>query len=157
MLIEMRPIDSIKPYPGNPRINDEAVAAVAASIREYGFRQPLVVDTDGVLIVGHTRWKAAKSLGLTKVPVHVAKDLTPAQIKAYRIADNKTNELAEWNYDLLPLELAGLQEMNFDLGLLGFSTDELSELLAPQANEGLVDPDEVPEPPDEPVTRPGDS
>jgi len=90
------------------------------------------------------------------VPVHVAKDLTPAQIKAYRIADNKTAELADWNYDLLPIELSELQGMDFDLGLLGFSEDELAKLLDPGVKEGLTDPDEVPEPPDEAVTKSGD-
>ena len=93
--------------------------AVATSIREFGFRQPIVVDTEDVIICGHTRYKAALQLGLEKVPVHVAKDLTPEQIKAYRIADNKTAELAEWNYDLLPIELGELQDCNYDLGLLG--------------------------------------
>ena len=88
MQIELRPIDQVKPYPGNPRQNDEAVDAVAASLKEFGFRQPIVVDADGVIIVGHTRYKAAQKLGLKQVPVHVATDLTPAQVKAYRIADN---------------------------------------------------------------------
>lgn len=97
MKIEQWKIDRVKPYENNPRINDDAVDAVAASIREFGFRQPIVVDTEGVMIVGHTRYKAAQKLGLEKVPVHVAKDLTPEQIRAYRIADNKTAELAEWN------------------------------------------------------------
>jgi DNA modification methylase len=156
MKIELRSIQSIKPYPGNPRVNDDAVAAVAASIREFGFRQPIVVDAEGVIIVGHTRYKAAQLLGLEKVPVHVAKDLTPEQIKAYRIADNKTNELSDWNYDLLPIELAELQGMNYDLGLLGFDQDELAKLLDPGVKDGLCDPDEVPAPPDEATTRPGD-
>src|ERR1700752_4980737 len=115
MKIEMWPLSKVKPYPGNPRINDDAVAAVAASIREFGFRQPIVVDTEGVIIVGPTRFKAAQLLRLEKVPVHVAKDLTPEQIKAYRIADNKTAELSEWNYDLLPIELAELQGTGYDL------------------------------------------
>jgi ParB-like chromosome segregation protein Spo0J len=100
MKIELRKLSEIKPYPGNPRINDDAVDAVAQSIREFGFRQPIVVDSEGVIICGHTRYKAALKLGLEKVPVHVAKDLTPEQIKAYRIADNKTAELSDWNYDL---------------------------------------------------------
>jgi ParB-like chromosome segregation protein Spo0J len=141
MKIELRKISSIKPYPGNPRL-DDAVDAVAASIREFGFRQPIVVDADDVIIFGHTRYKAAIKLGLDKVPVHVAKDLTPAQIKAYRIADNQTASLAEWNYDLLPIELADLQACNFDLGLLGFDGDELAQLLNPDLKEGLCDPDE---------------
>ncbi len=156
MKIELRKLADIRPYDKNPRLNDNAVAAVAASIREFGFRQPIVVDTDGVIICGHTRYKAAVQLGLEKVPVHTAKDLTPEQIKAYRIADNKTGELAEWNYDLLPIELGELQSCNYDLGLLGFDAEDLAKLLDPGVNEGLTDPDEVPEPPDEPVTQPGD-
>ena len=156
MLIERRPLTSIRPYDKNPRINDDAVDAVAASIREYGFRQPIVVDTDGVIVCGHTRYKAAQKLGLEKVPVHVAKDLTPEQIKAFRIADNQTASLAEWNYDLLPLELADLQAANYDLGLLGFDADELAKLLNPDGKDGLCDPDEVPAPPDEAMTQPGD-
>ncbi len=156
MKIELWKLDRIKPYEKNPRQNDKAVDAVAESIRQFGFRVPLVVDADGVIICGHTRYKAALKLGLTEVPVHVAKDLSPEQIKAYRIADNKTAELAEWDLDLLPIELSELAGMNFDLGLLGFSEDELSTLLDPGVKEGLCDPDEVPEPPDEPVTKPGD-
>ena len=114
------------------------------------------VDGEGVIVCSHTRYKAALKLGLEKVPVHVAKDLTPEQIKAYRIADNKSAELSDWNYELLPIELAGLQEMNYDLGLLGFDQDELARLLDPGVKDGLCDPDEVPEPPDEATTRPGD-
>jgi len=89
MLVEQRPISSIRPYENNPRINADAVDAVAASIREFGFRQPIVVDEEGVIIVGHTRYLAALKLGLEVVPVHVAVGLTPAQAKAYRIADNQ--------------------------------------------------------------------
>jgi ParB/RepB/Spo0J family partition protein len=156
MEITLWQIDDVKPYERNPRLNDEAVDAVAASIREFGFRQPIVVDREGVIVVGHTRWRAAKKLGLAQVPVHVATDLTPEQIRAYRIADNKTNELAEWNYNLLPLELADLQAANYDLGLLAFTAEELAELLDPGVQEGLCDPDDVPAPPDEATTRPGD-
>jgi DNA modification methylase len=156
MKIEKWKISDITPYPGNPRQNDAAVDAVAASIQQFGFRQPVVVDTEGVIIVGHTRWKAAVKLGLEKVPVHVAKDLTPAQIKAYRIADNKTADLATWDFELLPIELADLKGVDFDLSMLGFSEDELAQLLDPGVKEGLTDPDEIPEPPDEPVTKPGD-
>ena len=83
----MWPIERVKPYEGNPRINDAAVNAVARSIQKFGFRQPIVVDEDGVIVVGHTRWLAARKLGLNDVPVHVAKGLTPAQVKAYRLAD----------------------------------------------------------------------
>src|SRR6267142_1756944 len=129
MHIELWDIGRIKPYPNNPRVNDAAVTAVAASLKEFGFRQPLVVDTEGMLVVGHTRWKAALKLGLTQVPVHVASELTPAQIKAYRIADNQTASIAEWDYQLLPVELADLKAMAFDLNLLGFEEEELAQLL----------------------------
>lgn len=95
MKVELRNLDDIKPYPNNPRHNDHAVDTVAASIEAFGFRQPIVVDEDDVIIVGATRYKAARKLGLTEVPVHVAAGLTPAQRKAYRIADNKTTELAD--------------------------------------------------------------
>src|SRR6266852_5317565 len=156
MHIELRPIATIRPYENNPRINDQAVDAVAASIREFGFRQPIVVDIEGVIICGHARYMAALKLGLKKVPVHVAKDLTPEKIKAYRIADNKTAELSDWNYDLLPIELAELQGMDYDLSLLGFNQDELAELLDGGVKDGLCDPDDVPAPPDEATTRPGD-
>ncbi|MFH1109480.1 MAG: DNA modification methylase [Planctomycetota bacterium] len=156
MKIESRPLAEIKPYEKNPRINDAAVEAVARSIREFGFRQPIVVDADGVIVVGHTRWKAAAKLGLDKVPVHVARDLTPEQAKAYRIADNKTADLATWDLELLPGELAELQALDVDLSLLGFGEDELAELLDPGVKQGLTDSDDVPEPPDEAITQPGD-
>src|ERR1700692_4480694 len=115
MLTTMRALATIKPYENNPRANDAAVEAVARSIREFGFRQPIVVDEVGVIIVGHTRYKAALKLGLQQVPVHVAVGLSPAQAKAYRIADNQTATLSGWDDDKLPLELAQLQEMGFDL------------------------------------------
>jgi DNA modification methylase len=156
MQVEERPIGSIRPYEQNPRLNDDAVDAVAASIREFGFRQPIVVDEEGVIIVGHTRYKAAIQLGLTVVPVHVAKGLTPAQAKAYRIADNQTATLSQWNDDLLPVELAELKELGFDLDKTGFSADELMQLLQAPGTEGLTDPDDIPAPPDEAKTKPGD-
>ena len=156
MKVELWKISDVKPYPGNPRQNDAAVDAVAESIRQFGFRQPIVVDADGVIVCGHTRYKAALKLGLGKVPVHVATDLTPAQVKAYRIADNQSASLATWDYELLPIELAELQGLDFDLGLLGFSKDELAKIFDPGVQEGLTDPDEVPEPPDEAITQPGD-
>src|SRR5262249_50323752 len=128
MQVEMRPIAAIKPYAHNPRHNDQAVAAVAASIREFGFRQPIVVDEEGVIVVGSTRYRAALKLGLQAVPVHVARGLTPAQVKAYRLADNKTAELADWDQELLVQELAALQQLDFDLDLVGFSSEELQQL-----------------------------
>jgi len=155
MDVELRNIDSIRPYDQNPRQNDEAVDAVAKSIQEFGWRQPIVVDPDGVIIVGHTRWKAAKKLGLERVPVHVATDLSPEKVKAYRIADNRLAELAEWDMDLLPLELSDLRGMDIDLEMLGFTSAELEKMLGATGNEGLTDPDAVPEPPDEPITQPG--
>jgi len=156
MQVETWPIDRLIPYDKNPRLNDDAVEAVARSIQEFGFRQPIVVDEDGVIIIGHTRLKAARKLGLTEVPVHVARGLSPEKIKALRIADNKTAEIAEWNLELLPIELSELQGMDFDLGLLGFDQDELAKLLDPGVQEGMTDPDEIPAPPDEAITKPGD-
>ncbi len=156
LTIELRSIGDIRPYPNNPRTNDNAVDTVAASIREYGWRQPIVVDSDGVIICGHTRYKAAQKLGMDQVPVHVATDLSPEKIRAYRIADNQSADLADWNYDLLPIELKELGEGGYDLGLLGFDADELAKLLDTGVNEGLTDPDDVPEPPDEAVTQLGD-
>jgi DNA modification methylase len=156
MHVEMRPITSIRPYENNPRQNDAGVEAVAASLREFGFRQPIVVDEEGVIIVGHTRYKAALKLGWGEVPVHVAVGLTPAQTRAYRIADNQTATLSTWDDDKLPLELAQLQELGFDLDMTGFSGDELMRLLDSGTNAGQTDPDAVPEPPDEPITQPGD-
>ena len=156
MHVELRDIDAVRPYEGNPRVNDQAVDAVAKSLREFGFRQPIVVDEAGVIIVGHTRWKAAKKLGLAKVPVHLAKDLSSEKAKAYRIADNQTNTLAEWNYELLPIELKDLQAADFNLELLGFDAEALAKLLDGGVQGGLTDPDDVPAPPDEAITRSGD-
>ncbi len=156
MKIELWKTSDIKPYANNPRLNDAAVDAVAASIREFGFKVPIVVDGDGVIVTGHTRLKAAIQLGMETVPVIVAKDLTPEQVRAYRIADNKTAELAEWNYELLPIELSQLTEAGFDFSDFGFSAVELAQLLDPGVQEGLCDPDEVPAPPDAATTQPGD-
>jgi DNA modification methylase len=156
MKVHMWDVSKIKPYPHNPRHNDHAVDAVAASIREFGFHQPVVVDKRGVIVVGHTRYKAALKLGLKKVPVHVITGLSLARLQAYRIADNKTAELADWDYNLLVRELAALQEADFDLDLTGFSADELQELFQADIEPGLTDPDQVPLPPDKPLTRPGD-
>ena len=156
MHIEWRPLSEIQPYERNPRHNDAAINAVGRSISEFGFRQPIVVDTEDVIVVGDTRYKAAVKLKLETVPVHVATDLTPEQIRAYRIADNKTADLSTWDLDLLPAELAALKAEDFDLSLIGFSDVELVALLGEDILGGLTDADEVPEPPDEPVTRLGD-
>lgn len=156
MKVEMRPISSIRPYDNNPRVNDPAVDAVAASIREFGWRQPIVTNEEDVIIVGDTRYKAALKLGHTEVPVHVAVGLSPEQAKAYRIADNQTNRLSTWDEERLVQELMDLQKTDLDLNLTGFSAEELTELLAPEPTEGLTDPDEIPLPPDEAFTKPGD-
>ncbi|MFM7830403.1 MAG: DNA modification methylase, partial [Planctomycetaceae bacterium] len=156
MKVEQWQLSKLRPYEQNPRNNDSAVDTVAASIREFGFRQPIVVDENGVIVVGHTRFKAAQKLQLDKVPVHVATGMTPEQIRAYRIGDNKSSELAEWDFDLLPVELAALKDANFDIGLLGFDGDELARIMDPTLKDGLTDPDDVPAPPDAAITQPGD-
>lgn len=123
MKVEAKSIDEIKPYENNPRDNDDAVDAVANSIKEFGWQQPIVVDNEGVIIAGHTRYKAAEKLGLKHVPVVVADNLTPDQVKAYRLADNKTAELADWDMDLLNDELDQIR--NIDMSDFGF--DELDD------------------------------
>ena len=139
-------LKDIKPYEKNPRKNDSAVDAVANSIREFGFKVPVVVDKDGVIVCGHTRYKAAKKLGLEKVPCVVADDLTEEQIKAYRLADNKVSELAEWDIDLLGEELDGI----FDIDMSDFGFD-----LSEEEEETEVIEDEVPQEV-EPVAKMGD-
>lgn len=124
MQVTMRKVSDVKPYDKNPRRNDGAVDAVAASIREFGFQQPLVVDKDGVLIVGHTRLKAAKKLGMKEVPVVVADGLSPEQVKAYRLADNKTGELAGWDFSLMEVELSELEDMGFNMQEFAFAKAE---------------------------------
>lgn len=146
--LKWEPIKSIRPYEKNPRRNDEAVDAVAASIKEFGWQQPIVVDRDGVIIAGHTRYKAAKKLKCDTVPVVVADDLTENQVKAYRLADNKTGELAEWDTALLGEELAELAD--FDMAQFGFDA-----ILQEEAQEAEEDDYEV-ELPEEPKAKPGD-
>ena len=123
MAIEYRNVEDINPYEKNPRKNDEAVNDVAESIRQFGFKVPIIVDKDGIIIAGHTRLKAAKKLGMTEVPVILADDLTEEQAKAFRLADNKVAEGAEWDIDFLKDELTELEDM-----FTGFSDDELAEL-----------------------------
>ena len=130
MEIVVKGINEIKPYKNNPRVNDSAVDAVANSIREFGWQQPLVIDPrTNEVVVGHTRLKAAQKLGMTTVPCVMADDLTPEQIKAYRLADNKTAELAEWDFDLLDEELGDIvdidmSEFGFDCEMAGESDDD---------------------------------
>ncbi len=156
MKVEMWPLDKVKPYEKNPRKNEAAIDAIAKSITEFGFRVPIVVDANGVVIAGHTRLKAAHKLGLAEVPVHSARDLTPAQVRALRIADNKLHELSSWGMGVLQLELADLQALEFDMSLLGFDAEDLNAAIAPPGSEGLTDPDEVPGKPDAATTVPGD-
>lgn len=152
--IEWMPIASIKPYDKNPRRNDDAVDAVANSITEFGFKNPIIVDNDLTIIAGHTRLKAAKKLGLKEVPVIIASDLTPEQVKAFRIIDNKTAELADWDMDLLKGEMDDLDidwsEFGFDDVDLGIEDVAIEELL-----DTIVE-DDAPEPPEEPRTKRGE-
>lgn len=122
MDIVNRRLAEIHPYENNPRFNDEAVDAVAASIQEFGFKVPIVLDSDGVIVAGHTRWKAAFKLQLETVPCVVADDLTPEQIKAFRLADNKVAELAYWNEEALAMELEGISDI--DMSAFGFDGEE---------------------------------
>ena len=146
-VIEMS-ISEIVPYANNPRNNDNAVDAVAASIREFGFKVPIIVDKDNVIVAGHTRLKAAKQLGLAVVPVIQADDLTEEQVKAFRIADNKTAELAEWDFEKLEQELG---DINMDMSKFGF------EELEKEISSGDVEEDDFSEElPEEPKSKVGD-
>lgn len=156
MKLEYRKPSDIIPYDSNPRNNDHVVEAVARSITEYGFQQPIVIDENGVIITGETRWKAALKLCLKRVPALVARNLTSEQVRAYRIADNKLGELADWDQELLAAELRDLEALDLDVSLLGFSEDDLAQLFGEEVVDGQTDPDHVPEPPDEPITQPGD-
>ena len=127
MNIELMDIDKVIPYARNPRINDSAVDSVVASIKEFGWQQPVVVDKENVIIAGHTRHLAARQLDMKKIPVHVATNLTPNQVKAYRLADNRVSENASWDYELLKLEFADLPDN--DLITTGFSEEEISNVL----------------------------
>ena len=120
MQIIEKKLSELKPYENNPRINDNAVDYVAASIKEFSFRVPIVLDKDGVIVAGHTRWKAAKKLKLKTVPCIIADDLTPEQIKAFRLADNKVGEIAGWDIEKLDLEL---EEIDLDMTQFGFLDD----------------------------------
>lgn len=125
MQIVEKKIAELKEYANNPRNNNEAVEAVAESIRQFGFKVPIVIDSNGVIIAGHTRRKAAVKLGLATVPCIIADDLTPEQIQAFRLADNKTAELAEWDFEALEKELAELTAFDVDMSLFGFDIDNV--------------------------------
>ena len=136
MNITNKPTNSLIPYINNPRKNDDAVDKVAASIKEFGFKVPIIIDNENVIVAGHTRLLAAKKLGLESVPCVIADDLTSAQIKAYRIADNKTAEFAEWDDELLRIELEALEDLDFDLDLTGFDKAEIDKLLVNGGDSG---------------------
>ena len=123
MQLIYKKLKDIKQYENNPRKNDEAVKYVAESIKEFGFKVPIVIDKEGVIVAGHTRWKAAKSLNIKEVPCIIADDLSDDQIKAYRLADNKVAEFAEWDFNILNLELDEL--LAFDMSTFGFDIDEV--------------------------------
>lgn len=144
------PIDTVIPYANNPRLNEQGINKLAASIKEFGFRQPIVVDKENVIIVGHTRLKAAYKLGLKEVPVNIAEDLSESQVKAYRIADNRTAEESDWDLDKLRIEVQALEDdfPELDISLLGFNADELDNLrIDPEAldSEPNEADDELPE------------
>ncbi len=151
--VETWPIEKVKPYELNPRKRtNRGIAVIADSIRAFGFKQPIVVDKKGVIIAGHGRHLAAQELGLAEVPVLVAKDLSSDQVKAYRIADNRTAEESGWDMNLLPLQLGDLGRGGLELSLTGFTMGELDQLLD-NKNEGA---DEAPARPSKPISRPGD-
>ena len=155
MEVTLWPLERIIPYARNPRqIPARAVDKVAASIREFGWRQPIVVDKDSVIIVGHVRLLAAQKLGLNEAPVHVASNLTPAQVRAYRLMDNRSHEEADWDYELLGPEFEELQGLDFDLDLTGFDPGEIDDMLV---DLGVVDRADIAPPlPETPVTKSGD-
>ena len=156
MKIEEKNVKDLIPYANNSRTHSaEQVGQIAASIKEFGFNNPILLDGDNGIIAGHGRLLGAEKLGVNKVPTIELKHLTDAQRKAYVIADNKLALNADWDMDLLSLEMGGLRDEGFDLSLTGFNDDELANMFV-EKNEGLTDPDEVPDVPDNPVTKKGD-
>ena len=136
MQIVEKKLDELREYENNPRNNENAVAAVAASIKEFGFKVPIVIDAAGVIIAGHTRAKAAAQLGLQTVPCIVADDLTEEQIKAFRLADNKTGELAGWDFEKLEIELAQLQGMDMsEFGFIASDDVDIDEFFTDEAGD----------------------
>src|SRR3954469_7719969 len=154
--IERWPLDRLIPHARNARTHSEAqVAQIAGSIAEFGFVNPVLVGDDGVIVAGHGRVLAARKLGLTEAPVIALAHLSPTQRRALMIADNQITINAGWNDEMLAAELATLRNEDVDLGLLGFDEAEIDRLLA-GTNDETTDLDEAPEPPAEPVSRPGD-
>ena len=155
LTVEQWPIDRPIEYIRNPRKNDAEVDRMCGAIREFGFRIPIVAKSDGLVVDGHLRLKAARKLGLTTVPVALADDLTETQIKAFRLLANRSANWASWDEDLLRLELGDLNAAGFDLGLTGFDADEIA-LFLDEPTHGLTDPDEIPDVPEQPISRAGD-
>ena len=159
LTLESWPIDRLIPYAKNPRKNDDVVDQMVGAIREFGFRIPIVARSDGSVVDGHLRLKAARRLELTTVPVVLADDLTETQIKAFRLLANQSSNWADWDEDLLKLELVDLQDADFDIDMIGFSDEELDNLLSgldDDGDGGVGQEESIPEPPPNPVTRPGD-
>ena len=155
--VEYRNIKELIPYCNNSRTHsDEQVLQIASSIKEFGFTNPVLIDGQGGIIAGHGRIMAAQKLKMDEVPTITLSDLSEAQKKAYIIADNKLALNSGWDDELLKIELEQLKELDFDLGLIGFSDDELALLMGGETTEGLVDEDQVPELVDDPVTVLGD-
>ncbi len=157
MRIETWPLDRLIPYARNPRKNDAAVGQMVSSIKEFGFKIPCLVRSDGEVVDGHLRLKAARKLGITEVPVILCDEWTPAQVKAFRLMVNRSVTWADWDEELLALELLDLQTEDFDLSLTGFGEEELERLLAAEMSaDGLTDEDAVPEITETPISVPGD-
>jgi ParB/RepB/Spo0J family partition protein len=155
--IENYAIGSINPYENNPRVNKDAIVKVASSIQEFGFQQPIVIDKNNTIIVGHTRYLAAKRLNLKTVPVICARHLSDEQAWAYRIADNKAHEFSSWDITLLGAEFLEMQELNYDLDLTLFSDDEISKILNSEIIKvGDEAEEKLPELKKDPITKPGD-
>lgn len=155
--VERWPVDKLVPYARNSRTHsDTQVAQIAASIKEWGWTTPVLVSEDGTLIAGHGRVMAARKLGLQEVPVMIARGWTEAQRRAYVVADNQLALNAGWDMDLLSIEMLDLKAEGFDLSLIGFDDKMLDALLADKTEDGLTDPDDVPEPSADPVSKLGD-
>src|SRR5258708_7902515 len=155
--IELWPIDRFVPYVRNPRKNDAAVGRMCASIREFGFKVPCLVRSNGDVVDGHLRLKAARKLGISEIRVMLCDEWSDAQVKAFRLLVNRSVTWADWDEELLALELQELQQSDFDLDLTGFDGDEIQRLLADQESlMGLTDEDAAPALPDHPVTQIGD-
>ena len=157
MRIELWPLGRLVPYLRNPRKNDAAVDRMCASIQEFGFKIPVLARSSGEIVDGHLRLKAARKLGISEIPVILCDEWSAAQVKAFRLMVNRSVGWAEWDEELLALELLELKDLDFDLDLTGFNGDELDRYLAGvDATPGLTDEDAAPEPPENPVSKTGD-